>query len=556
MDSAHNYVDRVATEVWFHCFTYCDNQRLRRLSLACRFFQALCEPLLFHSQTISAPSAHPGTWISTTQNLHQTAHRLAKLANSTHAASVRSWHWAGSTMLANQLVTRFPAITNIRAMQDTWLRLVGTFTTTLGAYQRLTRLHITHLTVDTEFRATLGSLKLLQDLTLHYCEVDCRTGDVLPLRAFAFLGMRGPSEQDQLHLVSTDNLQRLKIDDSSDGGCLLSALVIHPFPHLVDLTTSLSDTVADLFFRCLAACPRLESLTIIYSITTSATTIPAILPDTTIPFLKSFDGPHSLAGLFIRSSLRAISHTASSLQSLTIDPPMLPTFVPASFAAIGKLFPDLQQLTIELAETPQTLDAFDDDVEPDPAEYSDEETEYIDNRTVELWDGSMSPMSSYEEVVVRSDRSSASDDQDREPSPSPPLPPAVIVERAGHMYLGDDEHPPAFGDVLVRNPPAAVVVALESIHTLPPMLRTLHLTQSSWPHVRLRAQEHHRAVLALEGVFPLLTDVRLGERAGWLHAGWLRARGVWVREGVFYNPYRLEIGRIVSQVWNADGTRR
>ncbi|KAJ7692440.1 hypothetical protein B0H17DRAFT_1200498 [Mycena rosella] len=262
--STQNYVDRVATEVWLNCWTFCDTASLRRLCRVCRYFLGLCQPLLFRSYRVIGPAVEAENWISTTQDLHYQAYRLTKLAASTHATSLRTWRWLGNPDLAH-LTELFPHITNIGALEDTWLRLVRVFTTTLGAYQRLTLLYLQELNIDAEFRATLALLEHLEDLSLRHCELLAPSGDLLPLRQFYFsvydTELSEPAAE-ELHLIGRDELRCLTLDGSRESDSFLAALVIHPLPRLVEFTISLTDDVFARFFTCLDACPLLASLTL------------------------------------------------------------------------------------------------------------------------------------------------------------------------------------------------------------------------------------------------------------------------------------------------------
>ncbi|KAJ7452648.1 hypothetical protein FB451DRAFT_695214 [Mycena latifolia] len=575
--ASQNYVDRVATELWINCWAFCDNQELRRLSLVCRYFLILCQPLLFHSQSVTVPMVEAGNWMMSTRSLHSTAYRLTKLASSPHASSVRTWRWVGNSTLEYILPDRFPKITNIRVLQDTWVRVVNTFTNTLGAYQRLTSLYLSDLRIDIQVRATLASLTRLEELTLRNCEIVARRGDLLAVRKFELLNDFSdedlvPIEPNELHIIAPDKLQRLSLDGSREGACLLSALITHPLPRLVELAITFSDEGTDQFFAFLDACPVLASLFIRNSVMPSLTTIPEKLPDTTIPMLISFLGPHTVAGLFaysrpvasivlwgrvllegdeIMTSLRDISQASAPLKYLYIHPLLPPTSLPDLFGLVGALFPDLLKFSVQLRNVARGAVPADDEPEDDDQGENDEEEEEeeeADDRMVDLWEGSISAASSEEDLVIRSDRSSSDDEQH---PPTPPPPPAPVVELPGHMYISSGaSHPPVFNDLKIHKLPSTLTTVMDLIYTgrivLPSLLEVLHLHEPGLgSHEKFTLVEEHRAILALERLLPSVKTIGCGYN-------WVRTRNVWTRVSL---GYRNHGSRIISQVWNADGSQ-
>ncbi|KAJ7874533.1 hypothetical protein B0H14DRAFT_2290640, partial [Mycena olivaceomarginata] len=82
-------------EIWLACWTLCSRCQIRRLSLVCKLFRALCLPLLFHHQTIDLSKLKQyidsDNWIDHLHKAHRAAVRLDRLAEEPRAALVRSW---------------------------------------------------------------------------------------------------------------------------------------------------------------------------------------------------------------------------------------------------------------------------------------------------------------------------------------------------------------------------------------------------------------------------------------------------------------------------------
>lgn len=89
---------------------------------------------------------------------------------------------------------------------------------------------------------------------------------------------------------------------------------------------------------------------------------------------------------------------------------------------------------------------------------------------------------------------------------------------------------------------------------LPPHLEVLRFTQQPAWLVRTEFDSHaqHRAILTLERFCPTLTEIVF---CGYQDV-WTRARDVWTRDH-FLPRGRFTRGRkLISLVWNAEGTRR
>ncbi|KAJ6457806.1 hypothetical protein DFH09DRAFT_1349528, partial [Mycena vulgaris] len=417
------YVEKVATEVWLSSFNHCDDMELQRLSLVCRYFRMLCQPLLFRTKSITAPedsSVNGHNWIKLTQDMRRIAENLSRLASSTHAASVRVWRFWGNSRL--DLPLAHPLITNIHLLQDAWLHVISTFTTTLGAYRSVTVLYLDSLTIDADFRARLRSLGLLEDLTFSDCNIVCRTGPQLPLKKFALEGWENVREEvDRLEMVSPNTLQALTLTGSTDPTSLLVTFRSHILPRLVDITIFLTTKSTRAFFACLDTCPVLESIHIEYSEALTGMELPTHLPSTTIPLLKSFWGPSQLSELFVRgrpvdniwlarfqpetvgglvSTLETLTQASAQLRVLTLAPSVSADSSHKIFAAIGSLFPELRALSTELDEEMRDVGnlSVDDELEIGSND-SDVDIVGIDNRTVNLSEGSIASNEGVEETL-------------------------------------------------------------------------------------------------------------------------------------------------------------
>ncbi|KAJ6478091.1 hypothetical protein C8R47DRAFT_1323158 [Mycena vitilis] len=547
MPPLQSYVDRVATEVWLNCWSFSEPAQLKALSLVCRYFKTLSQPLLFRQLTVRAPYVDPGGWIPATQTVHYADHRLTRIAASSHALSVRRWTWAGDEEMED-LPQTFPLITHICVLRDTWRRLLATFTSTLGAYQRLTVLDLSCIEITPEFRATLETLSLLQDLTLTYCDIVGRTGSLLPLRKFSFTGTYESDYATPITLVNPERLESLALHGSSksedafpDNGCILSTLLDHPLPRLTELHFILTTKLADLFFPFLECCPGLQSLRLISAVAPES--LPQRLSDTAIPVLKSFVGPPTVACLFVCNRpvinigslslwstapatdsdpladtlafLRNISCTSVPLQTLSITEPLLATHLSKLFRAVGRLFPDLRTFEMALQDVPYRRAQV--SAPSDEEESEEEEEEYVDDRMVELWDGSIEYASSdSEEKVVIIDHDS---DLEREEEPSappavPPPPPAPVVYLPGYMYVSAEEHAPELDELLPQPRPEGALILLFRLLskkriTLPAQLEVLSFGYARGAELDIE----HRLILALEKLCPTLRTIGLGAHA-------------------------------------------
>ncbi|KAJ7131194.1 hypothetical protein C8R44DRAFT_978167 [Mycena epipterygia] len=566
-----SYANMLATEIWLNCFRFCHEKQLRKLSRVCRYFRDLTQPLLFRNQSTYAPypaMLERSNWIKSTQKLHRTTKRLLRLAAGVHAASVRSWSFSGGS---GSLVLP-PAITNIQILWDKWLQVLHTFKTTLGAYQRLIRLHLIDMTIDETFRETMASLPFLEHVTLDTCEI-LHEGPLLQLRTLTVHGPYGPragNADRALHIVAPHTLRHLALDSSPQSTAVLRALAADPLPHLTHLKLSLVDANIDLVFSCLNAAPRLESIDV-HDGTSEG--IPHRLLPTSIPALRSFTGSHGLAGLFVSgrpvadvelqphrfdmttdkiiAALHAISGASVPLRCLDIGADIPHSDMNAVFGAIGALFPDLRKLTTRLLDPPHTSFAWSDQIDVSDDEDADEAVDAVDERTVELSDDGTIDCASSESSFD----SEYSSDNESADTPEPMLP--------GYMYepSAPPTPPPTSDPAPATDADTAVKILMRAIAAdevaLPAHLEELVFMQESfvWSGpLPFPLADQQRALLALERRLPALRIVTFAADRD----EWVRDRDVWARDYADYFDYgwmRRKTVKVVSLVWNSDGTR-
>ncbi|KAJ7663183.1 hypothetical protein DFH06DRAFT_1189546 [Mycena polygramma] len=593
MQSRPSYADKLAPEVWSNCWSYANKSQLKRLCLVCRYFHTVCQPLLFRAQSIAVPFVAPENWMATTQRLHYADYRLTKIAATAHALAVRTWDWSGSEDM-EELSHLFPLITHIYILQNVWRRLVATFTSTLGSFQRLTVLRLLYLEIGPELRATLATLPVLQDLTLTRCVILTRTGALLPLRRFSFCGRFGSlSSETPIELVDPGKLETLFIRGSptipADDIAILSALSVQPFLRLVELRVILAPHHAALLFRLLDRCSALQSLNLLLlDMDEWRESLPQQLPDTTVPLLESFVGSPTLVRLFVHNRpvvdvvesawgellaesdplaltllfLQDSSCGSVPLQRLTVTEALRATQMPKVFTAITSFLPELREVRISLRDIPPDsvqnvhqahgVNAVQIDTE--------EEDEQVDDRMVELRDGSVEYARSEEDLemdfVVAGGSINLTHYQD--PTELSAIPaPAPALYLPGYMYVDFDPRVPVFGELPVAGALTDIMDLISRNEIpLPPHLEILCFVYRRRSKSMLPLELAHQATLALEQLCPALQKIQFDHQYSWV-----RARHMWTRLTHFYTwtngtAEPIERVQIVSQVWNADGTRR
>ncbi|KAK7050543.1 hypothetical protein R3P38DRAFT_2865752 [Favolaschia claudopus] len=560
-----SYLDLVATEIWHNCWSSCETRDLKKLTLVCHTFAEICQPLLFRIQYVEAPNVDSGSWMTCTQRIHLSVQRLLRLGRSPHAASVRSWYWAGDYgSNLKRIAERYPQITNISIVGERWTRLEQVFITTLGSYQRLKQLVLGYLTIDSDFRETLASLPVLEDLSLRSCTMVVHTGPLLSLRQFCLSGSRMTEDSEgeildpqALEIVSPETIQVLVLDASPEALAILHHLSEHTLPSLTRLFVDIRNAAgADCFFGCLKNSSCLQELTLAGFTVFDAAYFERHLPQTALPTLNSFDGPYNLADLFTRerpverlklrhgdseeeapsdskiiSILRNLAPSVSVKELDIIDTvPISPANMPAIFAAVSS--PSLRKLRVKAQEQPTPpappptgVHGLDD--EPDPVMTDDEDEAQVDDRVVWLWDEDDSDFETEEEIIIPFDGPYENAARRRVPAAAPTTPP---TELPGYMYsqYESQSFPPVLETSASKDPQSGVGQILAAIYngtiSLPPMLEELCFYWNMKCPRPLSDREHHRAVLTLEKMFPSLRSMTLGARDPWI----LRC-GEWVK---------------------------
>ncbi|KAK7001803.1 hypothetical protein R3P38DRAFT_3283571 [Favolaschia claudopus] len=566
-----SYLRRIPTEVWHLCWNSCSFKELKRLSLVCRVFAAICHPLLFRDQRVRVPDVDRKNWIQMTYRIQSTIQRLLRLAGSPHAVSVRSWHWQGDSEYSGlkQITERFPQVKNISVVKERWIRLEEVFATTLGAYQGLTKLNISSWPIDTEFRATMASLPLLEDLSLLDCTMVVRTGPLLNLRHLSLhIGLGGLRAQSRGHalpaleLATPETLHTLFVDDSEDGRSVIAHLahsMLRCLTHLY-ITRPSTDAARENLIECLGNTPCLELIALYpTAIIDPSPTAPRLAsPQTAFPSLMSFNGPISLVHFFTRdrpvteiildagdfqerrdlddraiiSHLQMLSTTAP-LRKLVLNPEISPENMPKLCEVIRFSFSELRALFLTPREPrrPPSPSLDDDDDFSDESSVGDE----IDDRATQ--------------TLIGSDVSGEGEMSNKGPgrvriSPSPP--PAPAIELPGHMYRSsavNKAFPPIFKVKKQAESLSAIAQTLDLIYKgvilLPPLVGELHLNSSDGIYKSFSTAEQHRAILELEKRLPCLRTVTFGP------SDWSLRGAEWTTRST----------RMISYVWQANGTR-
>ncbi|KAJ7436637.1 hypothetical protein FB451DRAFT_188349 [Mycena latifolia] len=547
--STLSYVDKIPTEIWLRCWVLCPNHHLRRLTLVCRYFRNLCLSLLFQHQTFSTP--HPtdvdrDSWITHTLALHRSYLRLGKLAASTYVSSVRSWDFRGSSGLP----VEHRDIANIHLVQETYLKVLRRFTSTLGLCHKIQSLRLDEIVITPPFRKTLTSLMQLDELKLNDCTVTRSPESPLLLRKFAVTGERAKTEEltgDPLELVASGTLSCLKLDGSPVGLHVLSALAHQTFTLLIDLTIDLTPPVASIFFTSIvnSSLPRLEHLHITHL--SRSVVLPTRISSTALAALHSFKGPRELLPLFvpgrpvvfirvsrpftattpeILSALADISRASATPHVLELHPRI--DGRSEVFDALTELLPDLRQLSFELNEPPWSWPPL--VAAPASVTGSSEgewEEEPVDERTVELSDdGTLE--------FVDSDVSDAMSDYDDGVTELP------TNVKAGYMYVRSGKEFPPPDNVVQDEDPQLFPGFVEEICAgrvqLPPYLEELGFRQPEWTKSAFTRNDQHRVLLRLGARHPALREIAFTRNYSTV---WRRCGEVWTQRGTGRKVIRL-----------------
>ncbi|KAK7000642.1 hypothetical protein R3P38DRAFT_3616434 [Favolaschia claudopus] len=505
----------IATEIWLNCWSFCSTKDLRRLVLVCRVFRDICHPLLFQHQRFDAPGVTQPGWPSVARSLHRTTQRLAKLQDSPHALSVRSWSF-GSTPSREypSLEEMFPNVRNIKIVLQKYLHLETVLKSSLGAYSNLRSLYLFRVLIDDALRETLAGLPSLESLEIDWCPFSNLDGPLIPLKEFK-MGVWWLTSSSPLpfNIVSPSALRTLTlIGDRSYALLHTFNSMEQQFPNLRIICIELHDVILGRFLKFLKLCPHLEEL----EITSFLTKLPTKpLSHRAIPRLRSFKGPRQLAAFFIAgrpvstielegstdaweewripareivSEIAEIANAAPGILSLTMNAMMRQ--IPDVSAAIATHWPNLQELRLvprDVYVPPSPVGRvvlYDSDSESEEESDDGEDQIRVDERVDER-------------VVEFSDSESLSS---RSSSPEPP------VQRVPGEYKFSED----------SNPLPDVLISGYMYYTLQALRLT---TPDSWdgpdkPET-FSVEDEHRSILALERQLPTLRELDFGERRVW-----------------------------------------
>ncbi|KAJ6537230.1 hypothetical protein DFH09DRAFT_1400905 [Mycena vulgaris] len=520
-----SYQPILPPELWLACWTLCSTRQLRRVSRVCHLFRALCLPLLFENQCFDAMALlremDHSNWMDRARRLHRTAVRLERLADGPQVLTVRSCTFS----IRASTVVRLPTTAeNLQLVNRTYQRISTTISTTLGLYLNLRSLAIGHLTIDCAFRSTLSTLLRLEELSLQECDIVDRQGVLMKLGTFTISDARPPfpkSETDgpSLQLVSSQHIGTLNIHSTREAVSLIKGFGPAHLPHLVHL--SLDPAVnAEILFRLLNQCPRLETLTIKSILRTMDSSSPELIHPGTIPLLRNITAPLAVIRLFtpnrpvsavtvvgerapsnglikaagvpigdLMLGLLDVAQASTSLRSLVI-PRTSPSL--ESFATIASLFPELQQLSINITDNDDT------DFERSVVRLSRRSGE-IDTRTIELCDDE-----AFDDL---------SEDELSEDEEAPP--PTVVFFK-----------PSAWPEPPASNPlHTAFHWICSGAVALPQSLEVLRLrfAPETGNFSHCPSEQQHQTMAALSRLYPVLREVEMGHRL----FTWQRNRALW-----------------------------
>ncbi|KAJ7167172.1 hypothetical protein C8R43DRAFT_984424 [Mycena crocata] len=513
------YLQLFPSEIWSACWTHCSTRQLRRLSLVCQRFHALCLPLLFRSQTFNASSIDHGVtvenWMERLHWLHRTALRLEKITEGPRRLMVHFWRFRAEFRLIAPLHKTFPNIVHMPMVDSMYERVFASFCTTLRLYQHLHCLDLSQVTIDHAIRDSLSALPMLENLKLSECDIVAREGSLIGLKSFIIMELGRRKESEPLRLASAKHLRTLRIH-SKDVPSILAGFGSEKLPQLLTLSLEVlsapSNPGVTQFFAFLKQCEGLETLMVPMRYFNTATLFSASWDSDTIPRLRCLTAPLGLIPIFtlnrpvtsvtilhhqpitseiLLQLLGEIAQTSVPVQSLTF-----PRATPSGEAidTITSLFPELWELSIELYEKPAMPNIC-------SGRYAPNTPSPIDDRVPELCDETAFDDLPDEDV---------SDTEEEENAPPAP----VLIERSAHQEFTAS---PNLQNVLNW--------ICGNLHPLPADIELLHLLVPTKICPELSLSDEHKAVASLASLYPRLREVRLGSTKN----HWDRNGVVWKR---------------------------
>lgn len=212
-----SFLFRLPPEIWNECWGHCiDNENdLNALSLTCRPFQAICQPLLFRNQIYWAPFPEDiqkrKTWSPTTKRLIRSGKRILLLAqDDTLRAMVRHWEFHGSW----ELDYYPPPGARMKRLLKAFHAVEENFMLSIPLFTNLRGLRIHNIDVQASVFAAIGSLPHLKSLEFVECILDEDTPHHLPLRMFSSAAHPKNTEHEHSspsHLVSPYTIEDLRV---------------------------------------------------------------------------------------------------------------------------------------------------------------------------------------------------------------------------------------------------------------------------------------------------------------------------------------------------------
>ncbi|KAJ7267790.1 hypothetical protein C8J57DRAFT_351716 [Mycena rebaudengoi] len=280
--------DRIPPELWLKIFAFIPLHLLPSMTLTCRLFSSLAQPLMFF--TIST---HPEALATFTIRPAQiakyrkvVADRMEFLFSPQIRPTVRKCKIAPpseeyglpSEDLIDSIFATLPLLPNLRILECRYIRL------TPKRLEVLQRLKLTAISLELCFGeisdfAGVPSVPL-QTVTFKYPDASLRRDKASPCLLFL-----SPSHVEQLNVTTTLVLSTI-------------ARSQQPFVKLRTLDIPVECVRSDMFISALSKCPALEHLSL-----TTTDTIPHTpfesLPDGVLPLLNSYRGPHQFAAAIL-----------------------------------------------------------------------------------------------------------------------------------------------------------------------------------------------------------------------------------------------------------------
>ncbi|KAJ6553272.1 hypothetical protein B0H19DRAFT_1263672 [Mycena capillaripes] len=366
-DSAQtiDYSTKLAPEVWLRCLHGASASDIASIASACRYFQELCQPLLFQNMGLRVRKLPEAI-----EHAKRSKTRLEELAAGSHVVSVRSWTFS---LIQVSFGLKMSGARHSPYLQvaKSYFGVIHTFCTTLGFYRNLRSLSLHGAVIGASLRATISSLMMLQELNLTDSMVVPRAGTLLDIPTFSLsvspiVDQQATQPIQPLHLVSPTTLRTLTLDGSREAATfLVSILQLGVLDNLERISVQLSDLILIPFLKLLEYCPRLGHIDV-HRGSALSLRLPDRLLSSIMPSLRSFKGPHTIAGLFtfgrpvvsveligalkmqgiLSRSIECLSQSSATLRSLFIVVP-----VPVAHDLAGSItgcFPQLEELSLSV----------------------------------------------------------------------------------------------------------------------------------------------------------------------------------------------------------------